>query len=201
MSSGRPAGLFHGEGNLTEGTTMSRKTIAHLFHSVNGVVESPNEWQFDSFGPEEGELMGKTIAPVTDVVIGRKLWQEWAEYWPSADDPFGQFINPVRKHVVSGTLSGDLAWTNSTLIDGDPVEYVRRLREDGDGDISVVGGIDTIRSLFLAGVIDELTLTTHPVVVGRGRRLFDDQLDTTRLRLVSAVPTAAGNVILSYALR
>lgn len=179
---------------------MARKTTAHLFHSLNGVVESPNLWQFDAFGPEEGELMGKAITPVTDVVIGRKLWQEWSQYWPGADDPFGSFINPVRKHVISSTLSGDLPW-NSTRIEGDPVDYVAGLKETEGGDISVVGGIETIRSLFLAGVIDALTLTTHPVVTNEGRRLFDDSVPVTRLSLVDATATSAGNAVLTYALR
>ena len=179
---------------------MPRKVTAHLFSSANGVVESPNLWQFDAFGPEEGQLMGEVIGPVTDVVIGRKLWQEWSGFWPGADDPFAQFINPVRKHVVSATLSGDLPW-NSTLVDGDPVSYVKDLREQGNGDISVTGGIDTVRSLFLAGVVDELILTVHPVVTNAGRRLFDESVPTTRLSLVQARQTSAGNAILTYALR
>lgn len=179
---------------------MSRKVVAHLFNSVNGVVESPDQWQFDAFGPEEGELMGQVIGPVTDVVIGRKLWQEWSEYWPGAEDPFGAFINPVRKHVVTSTMSGPLPW-NSTAIEGDPVAYVKSLREQGEGDISVAGGIDTVRSLFLAGVVDELTLTTHPVVTNNQRRLFDDSVPLTRLSLIGAKQTNAGNAILTYALR
>ncbi|MDQ6838735.1 MAG: dihydrofolate reductase family protein [Actinomycetota bacterium] len=179
---------------------MTRKTTAHLFATVNGVVETPNVWQFDRFGNEEGELMGKAIASVTDVVIGRKLWQEWKEYWPGADDPFGQFINPVRKHVVSSTLSGDLEW-NSTPIDGDPVAYVAKLRESDGGDISVAGGIETIRSLFTAGVVDVLTLTVHPVVTNQGRRLFDDTVPQTRLDLVDGTITSTGNAVLSYSLQ
>ena len=179
---------------------MSRKVTAHLFHSVNGVVESPNLWQFDAFGPEEGEMMGRTIGPVTDMVIGRKLWQEWSEYWPGKDDPFGAWINPVRKHVITTTLSGELGW-NSTVVDSDPAGYVSKLKESDGGDISVGGGIETIRTLFLAGVIDALTLTTHPVVVGEGRRLFDDSVPVTRLALVDSVTTSAGNAILTYALR
>ncbi|NHN56595.1 dihydrofolate reductase [Calidifontibacter sp. DB0510] len=179
---------------------MSRKVVAHLFNSVNGVVESPNEWQFDAFGPEEGEAMGAAIAPVTDVVIGRKLWQEWKEYWPGNDDPFAQWINPVRKHVISTTLSGDLPW-NSTLVEGDPIAYVARLREQEGGDISVAGGIETVRSLFVGGAIDELTLTTHPVAPAQGRRLFDESVPLTRLQLVNSQPTSAGNVMLTYALR
>ena len=179
---------------------MPRKVTAHLFSTVNGVVESPNLWQFDAFGPEEGQLMGAVIGPVTDVVIGRKLWQEWSEFWPGADDPFGQFINPVRKHVITSTLSGELPW-NSTVISGDPVRYVRDLREQDGGDISVAGGIDTVRSLFLAGVVDELILTTHPVATNEGRRLFDESVSTTRLSQLRAAQTSAGNAILTYTLR
>lgn len=182
---------------------MARTVTAHLFNSVNGVVESPNEWQFDAFGPEEMAMMGAALDGVTEVVIGRTLWQEWSDYWQSAgaEDAFAQFINPVRKHVVSSTLSGDLGW-NSRVIDGDPVSFVSALKEaEGDGGrISVVGGIDTIRSLFLAGVVDELTLTTHPVV-GVGRRLFDESVPVTRLELVSSQSTPAGNAVLTYALR
>ncbi|WFP17089.1 dihydrofolate reductase family protein [Citricoccus muralis] len=179
---------------------MSRTVTAHLFHSLNGVVESPHLWQFDSFGDDEGTMMSEMISPVTDVVIGRQLWQEWAKYWPTAEDPFGAWINPVRKHVVSSTLSQDLPW-NSVLVDGDPEDYLRKLRARGEGGISVIGGITTVRSMFLAGLIDELTLTTHPVVVPEGRRLFDESVPLTRLRLMRATATAAGNAVLTYALR
>jgi len=139
---------------------------------------------------------------VTDVVIGRKLWQEWSGYWPAAgaDDPFAQWINPVRKHVISSTLSGDLPW-NSTVIEGDPTAYVSALREQEGGGISVAGGVDTIRSLFVAGLVDALTLTMHPVVTNDGRRLFDETVPLTRLRLVDSTITSAGNAILTYALR
>lgn len=181
---------------------MPRKTTAHLFCSVNGVVESPNLWQFDAFGPEEGELMGRAIGGVTDVVIGRELWQEWGQYWqsPDADDPFGEFINPVRKHVVSQTLTGDLGWS-STLVDADPAAYVRKLQQEGAGDIAVVGGIETTRSLFLSGVVDALTLTVHPAVTPEGRRLFDESVPLTRLRMIDSRITSAGNAVLTYALR
>lgn len=176
---------------------MTRRTTAHLFSSVNGVVESPNLFQFDAFGPEEGQMMSQAIGGVSDVVIGRKLWQEWSQYWPGTEDPFGAFINPVRKHVVTSTLRGDLGW-NSTVIDGDPVSYVEELQQRGDGDIAVTGGIDTIRSLFLAGVIDALTLTVHPVVTNEGRRLFDESVPLARLTLLDGTTTSAGNAVLTY---
>lgn len=181
---------------------MTRATTAHLFSTVNGVAESPNLFQFDAFGEAEGELMGSALAGVTDVVLGRKLWQEWSQYWTSADadDPFGTFINPVRKHVISSTLTGELGW-NSTLIEGDPVAYVRQLREGDGGGIVVAGGIETVRSLFLAGAIDALTLTVHPAISGEGLRLFDASVPLTRVRLVDSTITPAGNAVLTYALR
>jgi dihydrofolate reductase len=179
---------------------MTRRTTAHLFSSVNGVVESPNLFQFDAFGPEEGQMMSQAIGSVSDVVIGRKLWQEWSQYWPGTEDPFGAFINPVRKHVVSSTLIGDLEW-NSTVVNGDPVSYVQELQQRGEGDIAVTGGIETIRSLFLAGVIDALTLTVHPVVTDQGRRLFDESFPLARLTLLDGITTSAGNAVLTYGMR
>lgn len=182
---------------------MARTVTAHLFHAINGVVESPDQWQFGAFGPEEMEFMGNGLDGVTDVVIGRKLWQEWAGYWQNAEegDPFGAFINPVRKHVITSTLDDVSAWAHSTVVDGDPVDYVRRLAGDGtDAGITVAGGIETVKSLFLAGVVDALTLTTHPAI-GTGRRLFDESVPVTRLELVDSAQTSAGNALLTYRLR
>ncbi|AXH95740.1 dihydrofolate reductase family protein [Ornithinimicrobium avium] len=180
---------------------MARKVTAHLFSSVNGVVESPDRWQFDSFGPDDMAGMGAAIADVTDVVLGRKLWQEWADYWPGADDPFGAFINPVRKHVITSTLDDVSRWQGSSIVEGDPVDYLRALAANGEtGTIAVNGGVETVRSLFLAGVIDALTLTTHPVV-GVGRRLFDETVPVTRLELVEGRTTSTGNASLTYRLR
>ncbi|WP_270888697.1 dihydrofolate reductase family protein [Pedococcus sp. 5OH_020] len=180
---------------------MSRNVSAHLFSAVNGVVEAPNTFQFDAFGPEEMELMGRAISGATDVVLGRTLWQEWSEYWPSAaeGDPFAAFINPVRKHVISSTLEGDPGW-NSTVVGGEPVRYLQSLKDGDGGNILVAGGIETVRSLFLAGVVDTLTLTVHPAV-GEGRRLFDETVPTTRLELVDSAVTSAGNAVLTYRLR
>lgn len=180
---------------------MTRTITAHLFSSVNGVSESPHLFQFDAFGQAEGEMMGRALAGVTDVLIGRTLWQEWSKYWPTNDsDGFGEFINPVRKHVLSTTLAGELDW-NSVAIDGDPADYISRLRDQDGGGIIVAGGIETARSLFLAGLIDTLTLTVHPVVTGQGRRLFDDSVPVTRLQLVDSAVTPAGNAMLTYTLR
>lgn len=179
---------------------MARKVSAHLFSSLNGVSESPHLFQFDAFGHEEGEAMSRSLSKVTDVVIGRVLSEQWSQYWPQAEDEFGHFINPVRKHVVSSTLRGDVPW-NSEVIQGPAAENVRGMKEQDGGDIAVVGGIETVRSLFVAGVIDALTLTIHPVVTNEGRRLFDETVPLTRVQMLDSQVTSAGNAILTYGLR
>lgn len=179
-----------------------RKLTAGLFMSVDGVVESPDRFQFDSFDAELGAGMGRLMSTVTTAVLGRHGYEEWSSYWPSApaDDPFGAFINPIEKLVASRTLTGDLGW-NATLIEGDVVEALTALTRTDGGDISLFATISLTRQLLFAGVLDELTLMTHPVVAGSGRRLFAPDDPTTRLTLLRSEITSAGNALLTYALR
>lgn len=179
-----------------------RRVTAGLFHSVDGVVEAPNLWQFDSFDDEVGAAMGDMISRTDTVLLGRVLYEEWAGYWPNVDaaDPFGDFINPVPKYVASRTLSGALEWQNAHLIETGLEEFVASLKQTDGGDI-VVGGISLVRQLLFAGLLDTLTLITHPVVAGSGRHLFDAGGPATRLTLQKAVHTSKGNTILDYGLR
>nr|WP_296770412.1 dihydrofolate reductase family protein [Rhodococcus sp. (in: high G+C Gram-positive bacteria)] len=177
-----------------------RTVTAGLFHSVDGVVEAPNEWQFDSFDAEMGEELGAMMSRVDTVILGRVGYREWSDYWPTADDGFAGFINPVPKYVASTTLTGDLEWQNSTLIETDVHEFVSELKQSDGGEIAVCAGITVVRSLFFAGLIDSLTLMTHPVVVGKGRRMFEQGDPLTRLTLRSSRTTSAGNSIVTYGL-
>jgi dihydrofolate reductase len=184
-------------------TTM-RKLTAGLFHSVDGVVEGPDKWQFDAFDDELGATMGRIMGSIDTVILGRKGYEDWAAYWPKtkADQDFAGFINNVPKFVASRTLKGALAWQNSTLIEGDLEAFVRDLKNRPGGDIAVMASISLARTLFLAGLIDELTLITHPVIAGSGKRhLFELTDPTTRLDLVSSERTSKGNVVSTYALR
>jgi len=180
-----------------------RTVTAHLFHSVDGVVASPNLWQFDQFDDELGEAMTAAISTVGTVLLGRVSYEEWASYWPNAgeDDPFAAFINPIEKLVVSRTLTGDLAWQNSRLLGGDLLEEVAALRAGDGGDIAVNGSVSIVRQLLFAGLLDALTLTTHPVVAGSGRRLFEPGDPQTRLALLASSTTSKGNLISTYGLR
>lgn len=181
-----------------------RKVTAGLFYSVDGVAEAPDQWQFDSFDDELGQLLGAVMADVDTVLLGRQGYQEWAGYWPSAeqDQDFGSFINNVPKFVASRTLKPtDLSWSNSTLIEGDLEAFVRDLKSQKGGTIAAMAGMSLVRQLLLAGLMDELTLIIHPVVAGKGRRLFEDGTATTRLELKSSQVTSKGNVVLTYAKR
>lgn len=180
-----------------------RKLTAGLFMSVDGVVESPNLWQFDRFDDELGAEMGGLFSRVDAAILGRVGYSDWSQHWPKAGigDPFAGFINPLTKYVASTTLDPDLTWENSQLIEGDLFAFVRELKATEGGEISLLGGISLVRQLLFSGDLDELTLMTHPVVAGAGRHLFEPTDPTTRLELVDAPTTSKGNVLLKYRLR
>jgi dihydrofolate reductase len=180
-----------------------RKLSAGLFHSVDGVVEAPNLWQGDSFDAELGEELTGVMAKVDAVILGRVGYQQWSEYWPDAevDDAFAGFINPVKKYVASTTLTGELKWQNSSLISGDLDAFITDLKNTEGGEISLMGGISLVRHLLFAGLLDSLTLMTHPVIAGAGRHLFLADDPTTPLVLQDSRTTSKGNVIATYGLR
>ena len=180
-----------------------RKVTAGLFHSVDGVVQDPFKFQFDSFDDELGTGLSTMINSVDAVVLGRVSYQEWAGYWPTAprDEDFAAFINPVEKFVASRTLSEPLEWENSHLIEGDVEQFVTELKSREGGEIAVCGSISLVRQLFFAGILDELTLMTHPVVAGSGRRLFEDGDPLHQLVLENQYATSKGNVVSTYSLR
>ena len=107
----------------------------------------------------------------------------------------------MPKFVASRTLTAPLGWQNSTLIEGDVNAFVRDLKGKPGGEIAVMGGISIVRSLFLAGLIDELSLITHPVVAGPGYRRLFEAGDKVRLDLIRSLTTSKGNVVSTYALK
>lgn len=181
-----------------------RKLTAGFFHSIDGVVEAPNLWQFDAFDAELGAALGEVMGKVDTVLMGRVGYSEWAGYWPNAeaDQDFAAFINTVPKHVASRTLApADLTWQNSTLIPGELEAFVRDLKSRDGGEIAVMGGISLARQLLFADLLDELSFFTHPVVAGAGRHFFEPTDPTTRLRLIGSSITSKGNAVLTYGLR
>jgi dihydrofolate reductase len=132
------------------------------------------------------------------MLLGRRTYEEFAAFWPNQGDdvPLAPEINGVRKLVASTTLDS-VDWQNSELIDGDVAEDLRRRRDEPGTDISITGSPTLVRSLLAAGVLDELRLLVHPIVVGHGKRLFGDG-PTVPLRLESARSLETGVQYLVY---
>ena len=175
-----------------------RKVVAGLFISLDGVTESPDQWQFDHFDDGMMAAMTAQMAEQDAVLLGRVTYQEWADYWPtSTDEPFASYINTIPKHVVSTTLDS-VEWEHSTLIKGDLSEAIATLKQQPGRNIGVAGSPTLVRSLLQLDLLDELTLMVHPVVAGHGKRLFSDDDDLKRLSLVASKTTPTGVAILTY---
>lgn len=178
-----------------------RKVNAGLFISVDGVVESPNQWQFDSFDDDMTAAMTAHLAAEDTILLGRVTYQEWIHYWPtSADEPYASHINNTPKYIVSTTLEKVEwgKWQNISLIKGNLAEAIGRLKQQPGKNIGVGGSPTLVRSLLQADLLDELTLMIHPVVVGSGKRLFEGEGALKRLKLVASKTTGSGVSILTY---
>lgn len=175
-----------------------RKVIASLFITVDGVVESPNEWQ-EHFDEDMGQAMMEQLASQDAVLLGRVTYQDWVSYWPTAtDEPFASFINSTPKYVFSTTLESVEAWQNSILVKGDLAQEIARLKQQPGKNIGTAGSPTLVHSLLEQNLVDELVLLVHSVVAGSGKRLFKDGDSLKRLNLLSAKPTSTGTVILTY---
>lgn len=179
----------------------TRKLTAGLFISLDGVTESPEKWQFDHFDEDMMAGLGMQIASEDIILLGRVTYQQWSAYWPnSTDEPYASHINNIPKIVVSTTLDRVSwgQWDNVTLIKGNLAEELARLKQQPGKNITVAGSTTLTRSLLQADLLDELTLMVHPVIVGRGQRLFDGGGDLKRLQLVYSKATRTGVMILTY---
>ena len=175
-----------------------RKVVSGLFISLDGVVESPHLWQFDVFDKDMEDAMIKFLADIDTVLLGRVTYQEWAAYWPAADDDgYGDFINNAPKYVASTTLDR-VEWQNSTLITGGVAATINRLKAEPGKTIGVQGSPTLVRSLLSAGLLDELTLMVHPVIAGPGKRLFPGGETLQRMDLIDSRITGSGVAILTY---
>lgn len=178
-----------------------RKVVASEFMSLDGVVESPDKWHFPYFNDEMGDAIGAAIAASDAMLMGRVLYEEWAAFWPNQDpdeNPVAAQMNGVSKYVVSTTLEQPLEWQNSTLIRDNVAEEISRLKEQPGKDISISGSPTLVRSLLRDGLLDELRLMVHPLVVGSGKRLFEDGGDQKALQLVDSETFSTGVVYLTY---
>jgi dihydrofolate reductase len=172
--------------------------VANFFISLDGVVEAPDQWHFPYFDDEMGEAVGKGLEPVEAFLMGRVLYEEWAAYWPnSEDEPIASIFNDTPKYVVSDTLR-EATWNNTTIISGDVAAAIRDLKGRTEGDIGMSGSATLVRWLLANGLLDRLNLLVHPLVVGKGQRLFEGT-PSHPLQLVSHETFSTGVLNLTYA--
>jgi len=177
-----------------------RKIKSNFFISLDGVVESPDKWHFSYFDDEMGAAVGAGFATTDAMLMGRVLYGEWAAYWPEhADEPFGDVMNGMQKYVVSSSLQ-TADWQNTEVIGGEEAaEKLEELKAQDGGDIAMSGSATTVRWLLRSGLLDELNLLVHPVVVGGGlARLFPPDEASVPLELRSAQTFQSGVLNLTY---
>jgi dihydrofolate reductase len=181
-----------------------RKITAGLFISLDGVVEAPDQWHFPYFNEEMGAAVDASLGQTDTMLFGRKTYDSFAGAWPEReaaggeDAHFAKVLGDARKIVVSNQ-SLDFTWRNSEQLEGDLVEAVTALKNEGEGTIAMSGSVSVVRQLLAARLLDELHLLVHPIAVRKGMRLFDEGETPVPLTLVSSETFTTGVLNLVYA--
>jgi dihydrofolate reductase len=173
------------------------KIVSNFFMSLDGVVEAPDQWHMPYFNDEMGAAIGRGMETNRALLMGRVLYEEWAGFWPKSDDDLATFFNNHPKYVVSNSLT-EATWANTTIVSGDVAQQLRELKDRSEGDIVVTGSATLVRSLLRDGLLDELRVLLHPIVVGHGARLFEDD-ETHALTLTGHEVFSTGVLNLTYA--
>jgi dihydrofolate reductase len=174
-----------------------RNINAWLFITLDGVIESPENWV-----TADDEMFADVEAGYAKsdaLLLGRRTYETFAASWPErgSEVPNADWMNNTPKYVATTTLES-LEWNNSTVLEGDVAEAVARLKQEDGKDILVNGSGALVRTLIGNQLLDELRLFVHPVVVGSGRRLFDDGSDPVELALVDSRAYGNGAISLTY---
>ena len=182
------------------------RIVVTEFVSLDGVMEDPGGsenfgqggWSFKVSRGDEGDKFKLDETFASDaLLLGRVTYEGFAEAWPSREGEFADKFNNMPKYVVSSTLD-EPEWQNSTVLKGDVVEEVGKLKQEQDGDIVVHGSARLVQTLIEHDLVDELRLMVYPVVLGSGKRLFGDTSDGKPLRLVDSKVVGDGVAILIY---
>jgi dihydrofolate reductase len=189
------------------------KLVVNENLTLDGVMQSPADpdedrrdgferggWAPPYFDQVMGDAAAEGIAKGGSLLFGRRTYEHFASVWPDQpdDNPFAAVLNERQKYVASTTLEEPLPWRNSTLLHGDAMEAVAKLKEQPNDDLVVLGSGELVRSLMKADLVDEYVLLIHPLVLGTGRRLFTDEGPSADLRLIDTKTTTTGVVIATY---
>jgi len=189
-----------------------RKITAVISLTLDGVMQAPGRpdedrrggfehggWALPYHDPVMMQTMGKGMAQAGPLLFGRRTYEDFHAVWPGRkDNPFTAVLDNAQKFVASRTLREPLPWQNSTLLAGDAAETVARLKKQPGKDIVVLGCGDLMQTLMRESLVDVYLLLIHPLVLGRGRRLFTEDGHRTALRLVESVTTTTGVMMATY---
>jgi dihydrofolate reductase len=190
-----------------------RKLIASTFVSLDGVMQSPSGPLEDPAGgfalggwvsTYGDEIMARPGSGLggkgRDLVLGRKTYEIFEAYWPyqPADNPAAISLNAAKKYVASRTLT-TLGWNNSSLLDGEVAAAISKLKSQDGNDLQIIGSANLIQTLQSASLIDEYNIWTIPVVLGRGKRLFEPTSKAVALRLVNSQASSTIVLFSTYA--
>lgn len=188
---------------------MPRNIVATDYMTLDGVVQDPVGMENSGLGnwtgpfrrgPVGDRIKHEELMAAGALLLGRVTYDGFAAVWPTIDDPegFARRINSLPKHVASRTLAS-ADWNNSTMVQGDLIEEVRKLREQDGGDVLIYGSASLVHQLVPHDLVDEFRLMIYPIVLGRGIRLFPDDY-AGRLVLTDNIPMNDGIVQLTYRL-
>ena len=187
-----------------------RKVIVLTFVSLDGVMQAPGGpeedasggfrfggWTVPYFDEAVGKEMDDQMGKPFDLLLGRKTYDLFASFWPHQTDPPAASLNEARKYVAS-RKPRKLDWKNSTLLSGDVVEEVRKLKQEDGPELQVHGSADFIQTLLKNDLVDELWLKIFPVTLGEGKRLFGEGTSPASFKVVKSTTSPSGVIVASY---
>jgi class 3 adenylate cyclase len=182
------------------------RLIATAFMTLDGVVEGPgfdehrdgrNAWALRVQADEDEAYNEGQVLSADALLLGRRTWQIWAAFWPTATGPLAERMNAMPKYVASNTLA-HAEWNNTTILSGDVARQIAELKDRPGGELVLYGSPSLLDHVLKDDLVDELRVLVYPVILGSGKRLFRDRLDTHHLRLVRSRTFESGVVLLWY---
>jgi dihydrofolate reductase len=181
------------------------RIVVTEFVSLDGVMQAPGGeefkypgWSFEFDRGEDGDQFKLDETRASEaLLLGRRTYEGFAGAWPSREGEFADKFNSMPKYVVSSTLENP-EWNNTTVLNGDVVEEVTKLKQEIDGDIVVHGSAQLVHTLVDNDLVDELRLMVFPVVLGTGKRVFGETSDKKTMRLVESKTVGEGVPVLIF---
>jgi dihydrofolate reductase len=187
-----------------------RKIRTASFISLDGVMQAPGGpeedptggfayggWVWPHFDEASGGFMDEAMGRDYDLLLGRRTYEIFAAYWPRMDDEMGRTFNSIAKYVAAGPGT-PMTWAGSHRLEGDLAKAVARLKSEGDRDLLIQGSSELIHTLLAADLIDEMVTLTFPILLGRGKRLFDETSNPRAWTLVKSRASSTGVVVSTY---